>query len=389
MSSIPIGLLMNLIGRKRALLVSFVVTFIGWSFILGATNFEMMILGRFFIGLGTGAFFVVPPTYIAEISEKDIRGALGSFAQLQIGFGILIVYTFGAFISLFWLNLVCGIFVLIVGIGFLFLPESPHFCVSKNRLEEAERSLLKLRCKSHDIETELDHLKADEEQRLILHKNQSLKTALSRPESIKVLIIVSGLSFFHQFCGINAICFYATDILDMAKTNWKPEYQTIFLGFIEFSVSFFPVFTADRWGRRVLLIISSIILGLSTGSLGTFYILADNGLQIEYLQWIPVVALSIFIFAFDIGIGSISHVVRSEICAPDIKGFAIGLSVCLLWFFSFVVTKFFGNLIDLVGAGSTFWILGLINFTLAPFVYFLVPETKGKSLPEIQKMLRD
>jgi SP family facilitated glucose transporter-like MFS transporter 8 len=380
---------MDIIGRKRALLVSFIMTFIGWAFILGAINFQMMILGRFFIGMGTGAFIVVPPTYIAEISEKNIRGALGSFAQLQIGFGVFIVYTLGAFISVFWLNLVCGIFVLMVGIGFLFLPESPHFFVSKNRLEEAELSLRMLRCKSHDIETELSQLKADEENRLLLNKGQSLKTALSRPESIKVLIIVIGLSFYIQFCGLNAICFYATDIIGFVKTNWKPEYQTIFLGFVEFSVSFFPIFMADRWGRRVLLILSSVILGLSTGTLGTFYFLADNSFQIEYLQWVPVVALSLFFIAFDIGLGSISHVVRSEICAPDIKGFAIGLSVCLLWFFSFVVTKFFSNLVDLVGAGSTFWILGLINFTLAPFVYFLVPETKEKSLPEIQKMLRN
>ncbi len=389
LSSIPIGLLMNLIGRKRALLVSFVVTFIGWALILGAINFQMMILGRFFTGLGAGAFFVVPPTYIAEISEKDIRGALGSFAQLQIGFGVFIVYTLGAFISVLWLNLVCGIFVLMVGIGFLFLPESPNFCVSKKKLEEAELSLRMLRCKSHDIETELSQLKADEENRLILHKDQSLKTALSRPESIKVLIIVIGLSFFHQFCGISAVSFYATDILKMAKTSWKPEYQTIFLGLVDLIFSFFPIFTVDRWGRRLLLMISSIILGLSTGTLGTFYILADNGFQIDNFQWVPLLALSIFRIAFDIGLGSISHVVRSEICAPDIKGFAIGLSVCLLRFFSFVVTKFFSNLIDLVGAGSTFWILGLINFTLAPFVYFLVPETKGKSLQEIQKMLRN
>jgi MFS family permease len=380
---------MNLIGRKRALLVSFIVTFIGWSFILGAINFKMMILGRFFIGLGTGAFFVVPSTYIAEISEKDIRGALGSFAQLQTGLGVFMVYTLGAFISVFWLNLICGIFVLMVGIGFLFLPEPPHFYVTKNRLEEAELSLRRLRCKSHDIGAELNQLKIDEENRLNLHKNQSLKTALSRPESTKVLIIVIGLSFFYQFCGINAICFYATDILDMAKTNWKPEYQTIFLGFVECSVSFIWIFTADRWGRRVLLIISSIILGLSTGTLGTFYILTDNGFHIEYLQWVPIAALSVFMFAFVIGIGSLSHVVRSEICAPDIKGFAIGLSVCLLWFFSFIVSKFFSNLIGLVGAGSTFWIFGLINFTLAPFVYLLVPETKRKSLVEIQEMLRN
>ncbi len=380
---------MDLIGRKQALLVSFVVTFIGWAFILGAINFQMMILGRFFIGMGTGAFFVISPTYIAEISEKNIRGALGSFAQFQIGFGILIVYTLGAFISVLWLNLVCGIIVLMVGIGFLFLPESPHFYVSKNRLEEAELSLRRLRCKSHDIETELDQVKADEEQRLILHKNQSLKTALSRPESSKVLIIVIGLSFYIQISGINAICFYATDILKIVKTSWKPEYQTIFIGFLEFIISFIPVFTVDRWGRRLLLIISSIVLGLSTGTLGTFYILADNGFQIDNFQWVPLLALSVFTFGFDIGIGSASFVVRSEICAPDIKGFAIGLSVCLMWFFSFVVTKFFGNLIDFLGAGSTFWILGLINFTLAPFIYFLVPETKGKSLVEIQEMLRN
>jgi sugar porter (SP) family MFS transporter len=385
--SIPIGFIMDAIGRKASLLILTIPMITGWFLILFAVNYEMMIAARFLLGLSIGGFGVVAPVYVAEIADKNIRGALCSFFQVQISFGLFLVYTFGAFFSVFWLNVICTIFPLIIGGSFLLLPESPQHLIHKNKIGLAENSLKKIKGKSFNVDREINELKDEETKRKLWNQTHSLRSSLARPGSMKVLWIAIGLSFYHQFSGMGVISFYTTDIFEMAKSNIKPEFQTIFIGFLQVCTCFVPIYFADRWGRRALLMISSVGVGLSTGTLGTFFYFKDAGFEMGGFEWLPLVALSAFMISFIAGIGPMLYVVRSEICAPDIKGFVVGLSVTLVWLFTFITTKFFSNLIDLITIGPTFWMFGIIGFSGVLFTYFSVPETKGKSLLEIQDFL--
>lgn len=378
---------MNKIGLKWSLFMLFAPSLMGWALVLGAQNLGMMITGRVLQGMSLGAIYVVAPVYIAEISRKEIRGALGSFFQLLLAFGLLLVYTLGAFFSVFWLTLICTIFPLIFGIAFIFMPESPHYFIAKNEIEKAEKSLKWLRSKSYDYQKEIEELRVEEEKRKMMHQNSSLKQALARPESKKVLIIIIGLSFFQQFCGVNAVTFYTTDIFKVANSNIDPNVQTIIIGIMEVLVSLVPTFIVDKLGRKVFLISSGLGMAVSSITLGTYFFLNDNGFHVEQISWIPLAALSFYIITYCIGFGSVNFLVRSEICAPDIKGFAVGLALTITWFFAFVIIKFYINLVDLINVGPTFWMYGILCVFSAGFVYFVLPEIKGKSLAEIQRML--
>ena len=130
---IPIGFLINLIGRKLTMLLLVLPFTLGWCLLIWATNIEMMYTARFILGVSGGAFCVTAPMYTGEIAHKDIRGTLGSFFQLMITAGILFVYAIGAGLDVFWMSIVCGLIPIVFGIVFVFMPESPTYLVSKRK----------------------------------------------------------------------------------------------------------------------------------------------------------------------------------------------------------------------------------------------------------------
>lgn len=127
---IPIGILINLVGRKLTMLLLVLPFTLGWCLLIWAQNVEMMYAARFLLGISGGAFCVTAPMYTGEIAQKEIRGTLGSFFQLMITAGILFVYAIGAGLNVFWMSIVCAILPLIFGAIFVFMPESPTYLVS-------------------------------------------------------------------------------------------------------------------------------------------------------------------------------------------------------------------------------------------------------------------
>ncbi|MGL5471997.1 MAG: MFS transporter, partial [Shewanella sp.] len=160
-SCIPIGFLMKKFGRKWTM-ISLVVPFlIGWSLVIWAQNFIMLLIGRFFLGLAGGAFCVSAPQYSSEISEKEIRGVTGTFFQLLVNVGILFVYVIGAYLSVFWMSLISGVIPIIFGLIFFFMPESPVYLVLEKRETEAVKTYQWLRGSGYDPQQEIDELKSE------------------------------------------------------------------------------------------------------------------------------------------------------------------------------------------------------------------------------------
>jgi MFS family permease len=214
-SCMPIGILMKTFGRKWTM-ISLVVPFmIGWALVIWAQNFVMLLIGRFTLGLAGGAFCVSAPQYSAEISEKEIRGIVGTFFQVLVNVGILFVYVIGAYVEVFWMNVICSIIPIVFGLTFFFMPESPVYLVVEKRENDAMKSYKWLRGSGYDPQEEIDELKREVEENET--NKVSFKEVLKKKSTMNALAIGFGLMFFQQASGINIVIFYSTNIFEVKR----------------------------------------------------------------------------------------------------------------------------------------------------------------------------
>uniref|UniRef100_A0A1L8DIL6 Facilitated trehalose transporter Tret1 n=2 Tax=Nyssomyia neivai TaxID=330878 RepID=A0A1L8DIL6_9DIPT len=384
---IPIGLLINLIGRKLTMLLLVLPFTVGWALIIWATSVPMMLIGRVLVGIAGGAFCVTAPMYTGEIASKEIRGVLGSFFQLMVTIGILFVYAVGHGVNVFTLSIICAVIPIIFGIIFFFMPESPLYLVTKDQIGKATNSIKWLRGEKYDHNAELADLQQQIDE--IRAQPVSLAVAMRRRATIRALIISMGLMFFQQTCGINAVIFYTTDIFAAANTGIEAGVATIIVGVMQVVATFLATLMVDRLGRRILLIASDFAMATCTLILGVyFHLKAKDEESVASLGWLPIVALCVFIVMFSIGFGPVPFIIIGELFASDIKGFAAGMAMTSNWTLAFVITKAFPSLLDLIGSGPTFWIFSGLSYLGTIFLIFCLPETKGKSLQEIQWLLK-
>lgn len=383
---IPIGVLADRIGRKTAMLLMVIPFTGGWLLIIFANNLPMMYAGRVFLGASTGAFCVAAPLYTAEISESEIRGTLGSYFQLMLTIGILAAYALGNCLNnLIHLSIISAIVPLIFFAVFFFMPETPVYYLKKHNEESARQSLIKLRGEQYDIEGELQaHRQALEESS---RTTISFSTAIKSRAIQKGFVIAYGLMLFQQLSGVNSIIFYASDIFSKAGSSIKANEAAIIVGAVQVVSVFVGTLVVDRLGRRILLLSSIAVMFLMTLILGVYFYCSKYTHAFDDLKWFALVPLCIFLILFSLGFGPIPWMMMPEIFAPEVKGVA-GSSACLFnWLMAFVVTKFYTTMTDAVDSHGTFWIFSGFCAVGILFVYFLVPETKGKTLDQIQREL--
>lgn len=379
---VPIGIISDKIGRKNAMLLLTIPFTIGWLFIIFSSSVEMFYIGRFILGISGGAFCVTAPMYTAEIAESSIRGTLGSYFQLMLTIGILITYTLGTFMSMRILSIVSSIVPLIFCCIFLIMPETPVYLLKKGHLNEARKSYRWLRGSTYNIEPELNL-----QNEAIVEANRntiSFLSAIKTKAAIRGLIIAFGLMTVQQLSGVNAIIFYSGKIFKNAGANMDPNLQTVIVGIMQVVAVFISTLIVDKLGRRILLLISSAFMCISAFTMGFYFHLKINGSDVSSISWVPLVAICVFIVLFSIGFGPIPWMMMGEIFSPQIKGIA-GSSACLFnWIMAFLVTKFYSGFENSFGSNFTFWIFSIICALGFVFVFLIVPETKGKTLEQIQ-----
>ncbi|EAT40014.1 AAEL008232-PA [Aedes aegypti] len=382
----PIGILMKMIGRKWAMLTMVLPLLLGWLLIIFANNVAMLMVGRFFLGIGGGAFCIAAPTYTAEIAQSSIRGTLGTFFQLLVTVGILFVYGVGAAVNVQVLSIICGVIPIAFGLIFFFMPESPHYFIEKSRDDEASKSLKWLRGSSYDERAEIEELKAEDAK--MREEKITFTQGFKQRSTIRALIISLGLMFFQQLSGINAVIFYTTTIFDDANTGLEATAATIIVGVIQVVATLLATFIVDKAGRRILLMISDFFMAISTILLAVYFQLKeDDATQVENLGWLPVLAVCLFIAMFSIGFGPIPWLMVGELFANNVKAYVSPLAGVFNWLLAFLVTKVFTNLRDALGIAGVFWLFSGLSLLGTVFVFFMVPETKGISLADIQRML--
>jgi SP family facilitated glucose transporter-like MFS transporter 8 len=343
-----------------------------------------MIVGRFLIGTAGGAYCFNIPVYVGETASKEIRGILLTFHQAFVRLGIVFVYVLGWAFDLFTLNAICGALVVIFSVGFAFLPEAPVFLVRQKKCEMAEKSIATLRGKDYDPRLEVYELQRAFEEACKAPKS-SFKTEIRKRPTAKAFLIILCLFFVFQMSGINAVIFYATKIFIESGIKMDPFLATVILGVVEFFATMGSIFLVDKFGRVFLLITSFSMSFVGLMGIGSFFAVHAN--HEEFLTWLPLPSLCIFIIGFNLGMGTVPFVLLGEIFSHEAKKTIAPFAQTMQFTMSFVIGILYPALVNTVGTGFTFYIFAGFCLLGLIFTIFFIPETKNKSLGEIQKIL--
>ncbi|CAH8300302.1 unnamed protein product [Eruca vesicaria subsp. sativa] len=408
--AITSGPIADLIGRKGAMRVSSAFCVAGWLAIFFAKGVLALDLGRLATGYGMGAFSYVVPIFIAEIAPKTFRGALTTLNQILICTGVSVSFIIGTVVTWRVLALIGLIPCAVSILGLFCIPESPRWLAKMGRDTEFEVALRKLRGKKADISEEAAEIQDYIETLERLPKAKALD--LFQRRYIRSVLIAFGLMVFQQFGGINGICFYTSSIFEQAgfptrlgmiiyavlqvlsylyNENQSNVYYVLNLS-IGLLINNQVVITAlnapivDKAGRKPLLLVSAT--GLVIGCLITavsFYLKVHDMAQ-KAVPILAVVGIMVYISSFSAGMGAMPWVVMSEIFPINIKGVAGGMATLVNWFGAWAVSYTFNFLMSWSSYG-TFIIYAVINALAIVFVIAVVPETKGKTLEQIQAVV--
>jgi SP family arabinose:H+ symporter-like MFS transporter len=372
-------------GRKASLVwigVFYLVSAMGSAL---SNDVNAFMFFRFLGGLGVGASSVVAPMYISEIAPAKRRGQLVALYQFNIVFGILVAYFSNYLIGTAnlteawrWMLGVEAIPALIYSILIIKVPKSPRWLIAKKHDYEGAREIL----------TKTDPEGVDEAISLAIEESKEIKgnavwTALFHPRFRKVTFFAFLIAFFNQMSGINAIIYFAPRIFEAAGIATEDAlFSTIGIGVINIIFTMSGLYLIDKLGRKVLMYIGSIgyIISLSLMAYSYFGGMVSNTL----LPWFVFV----FIASHAIGQGSVIWVFISEIFPNELRAFGQSLGSFTHWIFAALIANLFPFFASNFGAGNIFAFFALMMVLQLLWVAFKMPETKGKSLEEIQKELQ-
>lgn len=389
------GVLSDKYGRKILLIIA-AILFIVSAYGTGATNsFFNFIIYRIVGGVGIGIASTLSPLYIAEVSPAEYRGRLVSINQLAIVIGILAAQIVNLLIAdpvsvsassmeilhswngqhgwrwMFWAELLPAVLFL----GFMFLvPKSPRFLAKLGHDQKVLKILSRIGGEAY-AERELHHIKAT------LKNSLNTKTNfkdLFHPKITPILIIGIVLAIFQQWCGINIIFNYAQEIFQAAGYDVNDMFMNIVItGSVNLIFTFVAIRTVDKWGRRSLMLFGS-------GGLAAIYVLIGGMYYFQVTGWPVLLMVLAAIAIYAMTLAPITWVVLSEIFPNRVRGLAMSLATLFLWIASFVLTFTFPILNSSLGAYGTFWLYGGICVAGYLFVRARLPETKNKTLEEIE-----
>ncbi|XP_050435947.1 facilitated trehalose transporter Tret1-like [Adelges cooleyi] len=384
--ALPAGSVANIIGRCMSMVVFEIIFIVGWICLAIPRGVWMLNLGRTLQGIGAGALCAVIPMYVGEISEPNIRGRLGAIFEVLAVFGVLYVYIVGAYFNYMTFCALCGVWSLIHLIGVLLIPESPYYYLSNHMEGKARMSLKKLRGGIVDTSRELDEIKkaiADENS-----KEYTFSQVISSAVNRKSLFIGIGCMFFQQTCGCSVVIFYMNDIFASTGSDMDPNTAAIIVGFVMFSMTLVTMALLDKAGRRILLVISACVMAASYMCLGMYYIIYRNSPDTaQSLSWLPLLSIAVYIMGYSTGFGAVPWVVMGEIFSNELKPYGAGIATGINWILVFFITYISKNLSRWVGNDGMFFTFSGFCLLGALFALLIMPETKNRSLAEIQSDL--
>ncbi len=370
------GFFVDKIGRKNTFLLTAFIFMSGSVLCFFSQNIFQLILSRMLVGCAVGIVSFVGPLYLGEISPKEKRGQIVSFHQLAITLGILFSYLVNYFCAnsaLNWrLMLLFGAFpAFVLLVAMVFQNDTPRWLILRGKIGEAKKVLLKYD-QNADVDSEINEILSST-QKNDLKFNKKL---------FMPLVIGIGIMFCQIAIGINAIIYYTPTLFKMAgfTSDKSALFATIFIGLTNFLMTFVAIALVDKMGRKPLL-----YFGLS-GMLVSLLVLAGVFVfDFSFAKYLALIFSAVYILSFSFSIGPIGLLLVSEVFPLNYRGMAMSIAIVSNFIFNFIVTGSFPILLDKLGGSVVFLIFASICVFSLAFVYFLVPETKGVSLEEIEK----
>jgi len=393
------GVLADKIGRRFTILLAAILFTLGALLEALAPGTTVLVIGRLVVGFGVGVASVAAPLYAAEQAPTRLRGRFVSMYQLAITIGIFIAYLVDqALINNDMWRVMLGVSAvpaILLFVVMLPMPDSPRWFVKVGRREDAIKALEKVR-PDVDANAEINDIeKAAQED----DANKATWAEVFSKKLRKPLMIGIGLAVFQQITGINAIIYYANKIFAQAGFA-TPQDQaaatTWAIGGVNVLATFIAVAYVDRFGRRPLLLAGLVGMSSALITVGISFHFMDNADTSgagaggpTTAGIITLVALVVFIASFAFSLGPVVWTVINEIFPNRVRGRAVAVATAVNWGSAWLVSQFFLTLIDSIGNSATFYLFGAFSVIAYVWIWKTVPETKGRTLEEIQEIWED
>lgn len=388
----------DIIGRKWTMALAAVIFQMGGITMTLAPSYQVLMIGRLLAGIGIGFGVMISPIYIAEISPNLTRGSLTTFPEIFINVGIMLGYVSnyafsGLSVHISWrVMLAVGILPSVfIGFALFIIPESPRWLVMQNRIEEARSVLLK----TNEDEKEVEERLAEIQQAAGFANSGKYedkpvwRELLSPPPALRRMLITGlGIQCFQQISGIDATVYYSPEILMAAGIEDKSKLlaATVAVGITKTVFILVAIVLIDKVGRKPLLITSTIGMTACLFCMGVTLSLFEKGPLVIALGILFVCGNVAF---FSVGLGPVCWVLTSEIFPLRVRAQASALGAVANRVCSGLVAMSFLSVSDAISFGGTFFLFSAISALAIVFVFTLVPETKGKSLEQIEMMFEN
>ena len=377
------GALTDRFGRRIVLIVTAALFALGAVGTALSPTIFWLVVGRIIVGMAIGVASFTAPLYISEISPLNLRGRFVSFNQIALTGGIVIAYLADYALSEMrgwrWMFGLAAVPSTLLGVGMAFMPESPRWLVSHGR-EDKGRSVLQHIRGTATVDDELQDIRQSSAQQI------SSWAELLSPSLRPAMIVGIGLALFQQVTGINTVIYYAPTIFQSAgfESASVAILATAGVGIINVLMTLVALMLLDRVGRRPLLLIGMAGMVISLAVLGVAFLFP----RLHALRWVAAASLMLYVGSFAVGLGPVFWLLISEIYPVKIRGLAMGIATVANWGANLLVALTFLTLIRIMGRSGTFWLYGLVGIGAWIFAYVLVPETKGRSLEDIESHWR-
>lgn len=378
--------LTDMIGRKYTLLSTGILHITSWILAAFARSIWIFYISRVFYGISDASLFAALPVYIAEVATPRVRSLYGNSMVVSIFLGQFMANCIGFYFTIRTSAFVMMTTPVLFLISFVCMPETPYYLIMVNNIEGARKSLQKLR-RCENVENELKQLIGDVQRQL--SESGDFKNLWLIKSNRNALMITNLCRFFQQCSGFGSLVVYSQYIFQEAGSDIPNGVAAMIVAGVLAFVNLFANLISDKLGRKLSMMLSCFGCGLALlGEAIYFYLQANGILDVSIVNWFPVFGLVAYTIVFCIGLGVVPTLMLGETFSTSIRkhatafcNVAFGLYVC-------VITKVFQLMMTSFGLWVPFLTFSLCCFVSSAVAYFIVPETKGKTLEEIQQMLK-
>lgn len=387
LTALPFSYLCDKIGRKKTLLLIAIPQMLSFILISVAKSIYIFYLSRFLSGIGDACLFSSVPMYIGEVATPKVRGSWGNMLTFFIYLGQFSINVIGSFLSVRQAAYVCMVFPILFASTFIFMPESPYFLIMKDNYDGAKASLRKLHRK-HNVDLEFETMKNDVQRQM--SETGTWIDLFTIRSNRKSLIAGIFLRASQQLGGISSFMVFTQYIFDKSGGNLEPRYSAIIFMSLIVIFNILAGICLDKLGRRRAYMYSLLLCAIILFIEASYFYLDQfsTTIDVSSFNWVPLAGLITYVVFYSFGLGIVPTLMMAELFSASIKGKALSVLNIVFAVLVCSTTKIFYALQTNIGMFAPFLLFSMSCCISTVLSLYFVPETKGKTLEEIQQSLK-